>query len=320
MTPLAAGALAFVALAGDGGGESAASEALLRAPFPAPRASFFHAALDVPPLASAKTLPAGAVVGRFSSTGTHSYEKRSIDGIENHFDGAFRELFAAEGVFGLADGFELSVRSAFGGWDEHRDNFDLFDENGDFIVSDEDAHLEGKATKRHDNVTSVFLRGKLLFFEGEGGDAATSGQLSLKIPVAPDRDLSNAGTYDVNAAILETVRCGDVTFHANAGAGVPLGDETLFEDDADVELNPFLHGGIAVDWAVTGDFVLGLQFEANTSAFRDVEFLEGPAISSFAGARKFFGDGFWVEMGGGLGLASESTYEWTYLLSAGIVF
>lgn len=318
MTPLAGVALALVALAGEDAAAPTPRDTLLRAPFPAPRASFFHAALDVPPLASAETLPAGAVVARFSSTGTHSYEKRSIDGIENHFDGAFRELFAAEGVFGVADGFELAVRSAFGGWDEHRDNFDLFDENGDFIVSDEDAHLAGEATKRHDNVTSVFLRGKLRFLGDD--DAATAAQFSLKIPVAPDRDLSNAGTYDVNLSILETVRCGDVTFHANAGVGVPLGDETLFEDDADVDLNPFVHGGIAADWSVADDFALGLQLEANTSAFRDVEFLEGAPVSVFAGARKFFGDGFWAEGGAGIGLAGEATYEWTYLVSVGIVF
>lgn len=319
MNSVAAAALLIVAAPGGGNerGTPLESEVLLRAPFAAPRASFFHAALDVPPLASAETLPPGAGFLRLSSTGTHSYENRSIDGIESGFDGAFRELLAAEGTYGLAEGLEAALRVAYGGWEEHRDNFDLFDAAGDFIVSGEDAHLEGKATKRHDDVTSVFVRTKLRFLEDDG--ASMGALVSLKIPTAPAIDLSNAGTFDVNAAWLGTVRVGDWTFHANAGAGFPLGEQNLFEDDADVELNPFLHAGVALDWLVGDGFALGLQVEANTSAFREVEFLEGPALSVFAGARKLFGNVF-VEAGGGAGLIEKSSYEWTYLLSIGLAF
>ena len=291
-----------------------ARRVLLAAPEAAPRLSFFHAALEVPPMQAAWTLPRGASFAELTSTHALSTDQQEIDGVHNRFDGIFHEWLAADLRWGVAPDVEIGARVAYAGWDEHNDCFDLFDAGGNFIVSDEDQHLSGDATGRHDNVSDVVLRGKVVLLEDDTETSALALAGSVKIPVARARDLTNAGTVDVTTTLVASRRWGDFALHANLGVGVPLGEENLFEDEANVELEPFVHGGLGGTWLLAEDFSLSLQLEANSSAFEDVEFLE-----DFLGARRFFGDVL-VEAGAGVGLVSSSSYDYEFLVGVGYLF
>ena len=83
-----------------------AREIVLTSPFQAPRASFFHAALEVPPLEPARTLEPFDFLLRIETSHVRSVERRSDGGIESHFDGLFHEWFALKAAAGVLPGLE----------------------------------------------------------------------------------------------------------------------------------------------------------------------------------------------------------------------
>lgn len=295
-----------------------AKDAVLTAPFSAPRLNFFHSSLEVPPLESPNPLPPGVFYIQISSNHAHSKKSERINGIKSEFDGLYHEWARADISMGVFSWLDLAISLALTGWDEDLDKFPIFDEIGRPIVRYEYLDIYGlEATKRHDNLSEAVIRAKAHLLQKGDFDLALAS--SLKIPFGRPRDLTNAGTYDVNVFLLGSYTLNSVTLHANCGAGFPLGKQNLFEDVADVDLNPFFHAGIGVNWRILKSLAVGVQLEGNTSAFQDVEFLDYPALTLFAGVRKYFGS-FFIEGGGGTGLYREGSYDYNIHVGVGYLF
>jgi hypothetical protein len=295
-----------------------AKDAVLTAPFSAPRLNFFHSSLEIPPLESPKTLPPGIFLIQISSNHARSKKNKMINGTQSSFNGLYHEWGRADISTGLFSWLDMAISLALTGWDEWLDKFPIFDEAGRPIVRYEYLDIYNlEATKRHDNLSEAVIRAKAHFLQKGDFDLALAS--SLKIPFGRPRDITNAGTYDVNVFLLGSYTLNSVTLHANCGAGFPLGKQNLFEDVADVDLNPFFHAGIGVNWKILKSLALDVQIEGNTSAFQDVEFLDYPALTIFAGVRKFFGS-FFIEGGGGTGLYREGSYDYNIHVGAGYLF
>jgi hypothetical protein len=323
--------IAFVSILGVGSGpveaeqefEKVASDAhsqLLLAPFAAPRANFFHAALEVPPFESGRTLDQGAFLLRLRTAHPRSLEERTIDGYENIFNGRYHEWAAFELDWGVTERFELGVRTVFAGWDEHQDRFDILDSNGVPIVTDEyKTFYDLGATKRHDNFSVVGIKAKALLLNADEAGLDLSLATSVKFPIGRPEDLTSAGTYDLAFTVMGSKPFSWGALHANLGVTIPLGSQNLFEPAADVELNPFVHGALGATFALPWEFALGLQLEANSTAFHEVEFLDQPPFAFTLGLRRFLGK-FFLEAGGGVGLDWSSAYQSTYFFSVGRLY
>jgi hypothetical protein len=281
---------------------------VVASPLAAPRLSFFHAALLVPPLQTAATLTAGTGAIRLGSDHSFSRSERSVDGIPNRFDGGFHDWIAPELRLGVTSGLEIAARTAVSGWDEHLDHFSLFDHDGAFLVRDESNLANGKASQRHENVASLDLSAKVRLLADDAGTATTSLALASRLPIAREGDLTNAGTEEVAATALETLRLGDVTLHANAGYVVPFGHQTLFTPGEPIELDAFAQGGVGAALAIEPQCALVLQVEANGSAFDDVPFLHRAPLTAVAGVR-YAGTRTFVEAGVGAGLDQDAAYR-----------
>lgn len=313
---------ALLALAGcvDDGAQSSAQQAAaeqnLRAPLPVPRPSFFHAALLVPPLQAAAVLPEQTAVLSLSSNHAQAKSFDTENGIRSWFSGAFHEWLAVDARGGVMPGLELSARSAVSGWDEAQDHFSLFDAGGNYIVRDEALLARGMATQRHENVARLDLGAKVALLDGDAAQTAAS--VMLKLPVARPGDLTNAGTFDFAATLLQSFEFGDFTVHGNGGAVWPTGPQNLFEPAQQVKLNPFVQGGLALDWRVGPAWTLDLQVQANRSAFHDVSFLRRAPITFVGGVRHGFGSSF-VELSAGCGVDRASSDWWELFVGYGWV-
>jgi hypothetical protein len=286
---------------------------LMRAPFPGPHSNFFHSALEIPPLESAHVLDEDETQLQLRGTSASSTERSTEDGQPQEFDGRFDQVLLTDVAWGLGDGLELGGRLEIAGWAEEDDHFALLDAGGDPIVFGEQEVLSGEgASERHLGLTDVVLHARQTL--DSAPDAEWAGLVSLKIPSASKRDLSNAGTWDVNAGLQRSSVSGNRTLHANLGVGAPLGDQNLFVEEADVELDPWLYAGLGTNWLLRDDLSWGLQLEGNTGAFGDVEFLDRSPLTLLGGLRKAAGS--WaLELEAGTGLNALS-YEWLVGLGA----
>ncbi len=298
-------------------GPRTSADALLRAPLAVPRPNFFHAALLVPPMQPATVLLPGEWAGTLSSNHTDAKSTRTFASVTSSFHGSFHEWIAGDLHYGLTPAVELSARTAIGGWDEVLDHFLLRDSAGNLIVTDEESLQQGRASQRHENLTHLDLGARLQVLET--ATTATAIAAGWKIPVARRGDLTNAGTNDLAATLLETVRFGNVTLHANVGAVWPIGQQTLFHANQGIGLAPFAQGAIGLNLAWRSDLAFDLQVQGNTSAFRDVPFLREGPISIVGGARRWF-DTSYVELGFGHGLDRESADVWELLVGLGRLF
>ncbi len=301
-------------------GASPARGVLLDAPFSALRLSFFHAALEVPPIETARTLPPGSLFVQIDSSHARSRKTADENGIGNLFDGIFHEWAALDVMAGLLPRLEGGVRIALSGWDEEKDKFFLFDDAGNPIVSDETLVITGSgSSQRHDNVSDIVLKLKGLLLEQEDSFLDLGLLGSVKFPIARERDLTNAGTFDLNIALLASKDLGPVTVHINAGGGFPIGENNLFVDSADIDLNPFFHGGFGITWRALESTSVLLQLEGNTSGFKEVDFLDEGPLTIFGGVRQAFGD-FFVEGGAGAGLLRDSSYDFAVQVGVGYLW
>lgn len=298
-------------------------DTLLEAPFSAGRASFFHAALEIPPLESARPLEAGSVYARLRTTHARSNHEeglaRSAFG-ENDLDGTYHE-FASLIVSGAPlPGLELTARAVFAGWDEHHDRFEVFNGDGDPVITHEGQKIHGLgATSRHVNLSVLGVGAKLRLADAESLGADLALAASLKIPFGRDRDLTHAGTTDLALAVLAGLPAGAFTFHAQLGGTLPFGEQTLFVEEEDAEISPFVFAGAGVTWRAGHAFSIGLQLEANTTAFGDVDFLDRHPASAVLGTRALWGP-FVLEMGVGAGFDWSSSYQWMGFASFGVLF
>lgn len=321
------GLISTLARAGDGDipGESEvkhglAKELILTAPFSAPRLSFLHATLEVPPLESAQPLPPGDLYACITTTHASSIKDQNIDGVKSHFGGLFHEWGALDVSVGVISRLEIDARMVVSGWDEKADKLAILDEMGRSIVRYEALDYYGIGVSgRNSNISNAVIRAKTLLYSSESPTFDLALASSVKIPIGRARNLTNAGTTDLNFFLLGSLFLTPVTFHVNAGIGVPLGKQNLFVEEAGVDLNHFFQAGVCANWQIKKDFSLGIQLEGNTTAFRDVAFLDYPAVTLFAGLRKFFGNLF-VEGGVGTGLIHKGSYDYEYHLSVGYYF
>ncbi|HZL98780.1 MAG TPA: hypothetical protein VFD43_00885, partial [Planctomycetota bacterium] len=280
---------------------------LMRAPFAASHLSFFHSALEIPPLESAQTLVEGEAQLQLRSASADSNDSGTAEGQPQGFEGRYDQVLVTDASWGLGDGLELGGRLKIGGWAEHVDSFALLDADGSAIVFGEQELISGLgASERHLGLSDVVLHARQTLDSEPGAELA--GLVSFKIPVASKRDLSNAGTYDLNVGLQRSSVAGSRSVHANLGVGAPLGDETLFVDEADVELHPWVYAGVGVNWLLREDLSWGLQLEGNTGAFGDVDFLDGTPLTALAGLRKALG-GWALDFEAGTGL-TEQSYDW----------
>jgi hypothetical protein len=295
-----------------------ALEEILRSPFSEARANFFHAALEVPPLESADALPRGTLYVRLRAMTSRSNEETRGALKKDDFDGQYEEFGALVATWAPWERFEVTARAVYAGWDEKQDRFRLYDGAGTPIVTGESRKLLGiGATHRHANLSVFGVGAKWQFLQSEAGEAAVS--LSAKIPFGRDHDLTHAGTTDVALALLAGRTFGWGTLHAQLGVTVPFGEQNLFEDEADVDLNPFAFAAVGAVVPLSETWAVGMQLEANASAFRDVEFLDGTAVTAVVGVRKLFGR-FVAEAGGGGGFDWSSSYQFMAFMVFGVVF
>lgn len=308
---------------GSAGPSPRSLETLLDAPLAAGRPSFFHAALEVPPLETARTLDRGTVYARLRSTHArsnwHEGEGFSARG-EDDIDGTYREFASLLVSWSPLQTLELTARAVFAGWDEHHDRFELFNDSGDPIVSDEEKKILGLgATSRHLNLSVFGLGAKLQLWDAvdRGFDFALASY--VKIPFGRSRDLTHAGTTDVALSGLARVPVGRGSFHFQLGATVPFGEQNLFNEREDVALAPFAFGGAGFTWRVAETVAVGIQVEGNTSAFRSVDFLRKHPASAVVGTRILWGPAVF-EMGLGAGFDWSASYQWMGFASVGFVF
>jgi hypothetical protein len=295
-----------------------AREDILTAPFAAPRLNFFHASLEVPPLESPRTLPAGIFYAKISSSHALSKKNETINGIKNYFNGQYHEWGRLNVSMGVTKWLDIAASLTLAGWDETMDNFPIFDKAGHPIVRFEDQDIFGLGVSaRHDNISKGIIEAKAHLWGSKGFDLAFAS--SLKIPIGRPRDLTNAGTFDLNVSLLGSYTFNHITLYANCGEGFPLGEQNLFVKEAHVDLNPFFYWGIGANWEITKSFALALQLEGNTPAFREVRFLDYPALTLFGGLRKYFGS-FFIEGGAGGGLIHRGSYDYNLYASVGYLF
>jgi hypothetical protein len=302
-----------------GAGLSPAAASWLRAPFGVPRPSFFHAALLVPELQPAAAQQTGTLLTEVGSYHADAKSTRTFEGVTSSFAGSYHEWIAAELHWGALPRVELSLRSAVAGWDEVLDHFLLRDASGNLIVKDEERLEEGMASQRHENVARVDLGAKIQLLGGDDSTATTSIAGGLKLPLARPGDLTSAGTTDLAATLLETVRLGAWTLHANGGGVWPLGDQTLFHANEGIKLDPFAQGAVGVNLQVDPLTAFDLQLQANTSAFRDVPFLREGPITAVLGVRRWFGATS-VELAAGHGFDHESSDVWEAFITFAWIF
>ncbi|MGE0706642.1 MAG: hypothetical protein AB7N76_05480 [Planctomycetota bacterium] len=294
-------------------------EWLLRAPFAIPRADYFYAALEVPPLESARTLAGGTFLVRLRSAHARSrwrWPHHPPGPLPSAFLGLYHEWGSLELRWGALDRLELGARAVVAGWDEHEDHFDLFDEQGRPLVFGEERSIsQMRATSRHENL-SVFgahVAGLLLDARDVGWDLSAS--FSLKVPVGRERDLTHAGTTDLALTLRASLPLAWGALHANLGGVVPLGRQDLFERRARVRLDPFLVWGAGATFTLTDALSLGLQLEGNTSAFQEAGVLREVPVRAAGGVRFFPCDQVILELGAGIGLYWRSSAQWTLSFS-----
>ncbi|MBI4584833.1 MAG: hypothetical protein HY717_12530 [Planctomycetes bacterium] len=293
---------------------------LLTAPFAVPRPNFFHAALEVPPLEPGRTLDPGSLYFRLRTAHGRSNEERTMGGFKQDFDGTYHEWAQLEAAWGAWARLELGARAVVAGWDEHVDRFELLDDRGRPLVRFEDQTLLGMgASRRHENLSVVGVKAKGMLLRAEEDGLDLSLALSAKFPAGRPRDLTHAGTYDVALTALGSIPFSWGALHANWGVTAPLGEQNLFIDEARIDLNPFVHGGLGITFSLPWDLAAGVQLEANTSAFSEVPFLAGPPLNFIGGVRKLFG-GLVLEAGGGTGVNWENSYQVLVFVSAGYLF
>jgi hypothetical protein len=273
----------------------------------------------VPRFESARPLDRGDVYVRVQSSHASSDNKEHDGGLQSDFGGLFHEWIALNLQWAPFHGIEVGGRIRITGWDEHQDRFEVVDENGDTIVTDEFRKFTGiGATSRHAGFSDVLLQGKGCLWELEEDHQLWNVSLasSVKIPIGRDENLTHAGTTDANVLALATAGFGAWTYHANVGYGYPFGEQTLFEDRLDIDLNPFVHGAVGVNWTICKQLAAGFQIESNSSAFREVDFFDGAPLSGFLGLRSRF-DRALIEVGYGLGYPHDHSYQYLWHFALG---
>lgn len=325
------GLIASGVMAGD---QQDARTTLLSAPFASQRANFLHAALGIPRLETAFVLPSKTWYARLGTDHTHSekgphvggsYMQREVRegrGVPDYYLGRYHRWIALELTRGMGLRTEVHARAGYAGWDEHIDHFYFFSPEGTPLVEGEYRDVYGIGpTGRDGDLADVVLQSKTELYEVVTPHSrhCVSLAASLKLPLGQANNLVDAGTVDPGLRLLATSVMGEIAVHLNAGVVVPLGEQNLFVEEADVDLDPMIVWGVGLIWLPTASVACGVQLEGNTSAFRDISFLKGDPITVLAGFRKLTLN-YVIEAGLGIGFDTDTSYTWSFFFSLGKTF
>jgi hypothetical protein len=217
---------------------------------------------------------------------------------------------------------EVHARAGYAGWDEHIDHFYFFSPEGTPLVEGEYRDVYGIGpTGRDGDLADVVLQSKTELYEVVTPHSrhCVSLAASLKLPLGKANNLVDAGTVDPGLRLLATSTMGQLAVHLNAGAVVPLGEQNLFVEEADVDLDPMIVWGVGLVWLPTSTVACGVQIEGNTSAFSDVPFLKEDPVTALIGLRKLTLN-YVIEAGLGIGFDTETSYTWSFFFSLGKTF
>ena len=293
-----------------------------------------HAALGIPRLEIAYVLPPEKWYARLRTDHSHnekgphiskSYMQREIrEGrrVPDSFLGRFHTWASLELTRGIGLRTEVHARANCAGWDEHRDNFYFFSPEGKPLVEGEHRAVYGTgATGRDSDIADVALQSKTSLYEiiTPHSRHCLSLAASVKLPLGQSNNLVDAGTVDPGLRLLATSTMGQIAVHLNAGGVVPLGEQNLFVEEADVDLDPMIVWGIGLVWLPTSTVACGVQIEGNTSAFSDVAFLKGDPVTGLVGLRKIIHN-YVIEAGIGVGIDTDTSYTWSSFFSLGKAF
>ena len=307
---------------------------LLSAPFAAQRANFMHAALGIPRLDTAYVLPTGTWYIRFCSDHSDNEKGPRIERsdmqqevsegrrVPDYFLGLYHKAASIELTRNIGLRTEVHARASYAGWDEHRDLFYLFSPEGTPLVEGEHRTVYGiGATGRDGDLADVVLQSKTVLYEivTPHSRHCVSLAASVKLPLGQPNNLVDAGTVDPGLRLLATSTIGQIAVHLNAGGVVPLGEQNLFVEEADVDLDPMIVWGVGLVWLPTSTVACGVQIEGNTSAFSDVQFLNDDPVTALIGLRKLTLNHV-IEAGIGIGFDNDTSYTWSSFFSLGKTF
>ena len=308
---------------------------LLFAPFASQRANFLHAALGIPRLETAFVLPPKTWYARLGTDHSHSEKGPHVSGsflteevskgndVPDYYLGRYHRWIALELTRGIGYRTEIHARAAYAGWDEHNDHFYFFSDEGIPLVEGEERNVYGiGATGRDGDIADVVLQSKTKLYEVIRSDSrhCISLAASVKLPLGQPNNLVDAGTVDPGLRLLATSVMGEFALHLNAGGVVPLGEQNLFVEEADIDLDPMFVWGGGLIWVPTASIACGVQLEGNTSAFGDIPFLKGDPVTVLAGFRKLTSKNYVIEGGMGTGFDTDTAYTWSFFFSLGKTF
>ena len=325
------GLIASGVMAGD---QQDARMTLLSAPFASQRANFLHAALGIPRLETAFVLPPETWYARVGTDHTHSEKGPHVGGsymqrevregrrVPDYYLGRYHRWIALELTRGIGLRTEVHGRAGYTGWDEHKDHFYFFSPERTPFVEGEHRNVYGiGATGRDGDLADVVLQSKTALYKivTPHSRHCVSLAASVKLPLGQPNNLVDAGTVDPGLRLLATSTMGQISVHLNAGGVVPLGEQNLFVEESDVDLDPMIVWGVGLVWLPTSTVACGVQIEGNTSAFSDVPFLKEDPVTALIGIRKLTLN-YVIEAGIGIGFDTDTSYTWSSFLSLGKTF
>jgi hypothetical protein len=273
------------------------------APYPTTRNNGYHALVHVPPMDQPRTLPEYTFSLRIGADYDTADIRTTSEGGTTRYNGRHHsEIF--EFNYGAVPDLEVGARLILGETRAASSTTSTVFEAGGQIV---------RTGRRNYAVESVTLRVKVrhdLF------EAVETGLLAeLKIPLDGTTDLLTADSLDFGLSMLTTCRWDNFAVHLNFGGVFPIGDASdIFI--ANDELQPFAAYGLGLVY--TDERVaVGLQFEGNTSPFREISVLKDP-VGQFVGHAHFAIDDdviFGVAAGAGISEFSSDLY-----VSIGLTF
>ena len=140
-----------------------------------------------------------------------------------------------------------------------------------------------------------------------------------KVPFAPCREPYRGEMTEIALTAGARVPAGDVDLLFQVGGSFPHVADEILAREPDVELASFAFLGAGLTWRPSDTVTLGVQLEANTCAFRDVDLLQRHPASAVFGARAAWGD-LVFEAGLGSGFDRVAGYPWMAYASVGIKF
>lgn len=256
-------------------------------PYASARNGASHNLIHLPPVEQAETYPAGTwhlqAALDFALT---RFEDEQGNAKSRWNTGEATETLAGE--YSLTDWIQFGLRVTFA---------ELFGAGGDIRLFQNNVQIVPSGRRTFD-VEAFVPRVKVAYATPI---VDIGGLLEFKIPIAQEKNLVTAPTFDLSLSALLTRKFGDEwAIHANVGFVFPIGEADFFRDGGDNaqlpatnDMSGVFHFAAGVVWHAWEIFSIGLQFEGNTPVFRNVDVLNGAQFTVTAlGRLKMSRDAF----------------------------